>query len=158
MAILVNGDTASAAEIVAGAMKDTRRAFIVGEKTFGKGSVQSVMPLRQGEGLRLTTARYYTPSGITIHERGITPQVELEISAEDEAKLRVQQTRLDLTADAEFQERWGFARIEDWQLNAAEEVLAGVLVAQKNDQLASHSAAERACAPCLVSTTLTTHR
>lgn len=131
MAILVNGDTASAAEIVAGAMKDTRRAFIVGEKTFGKGSVQSVMPLRQGEGLRLTTARYYTPSGITIHERGITPQVELEIPAEDEAKLRVQQTRLDLTADAEFQERWGFARIEDWQLNAAEEVLAGVLVAQK---------------------------
>ena len=131
MAILVNGDTASAAEIVAGAMKDTRRAFIVGEKTFGKGSVQSVIPLRQGEGLRLTTARYYTPSGITIHERGITPQVELEISAEDEAKLRVQHTRLDLTAAAEFHERLGFARIEDWQLNAAEEVLAGVLVAQK---------------------------
>ncbi|NBR57909.1 MAG: S41 family peptidase, partial [Opitutaceae bacterium] len=131
IAILVNGDTASAAEIVAGAMKDTRRAVIVGEKTFGKGSVQSVMPLRHGEGLRLTTARYYTPSGITIHERGITPQVELEVSAEDEAKLRVQQSRLDLTVAAEFQERFGFVRIEDWQLNAAEEVLAGVLVAQK---------------------------
>ena len=127
VAILVNGGTASAAEIVSGAMKDTRRAVIVGEKTFGKGSVQSVIELQNGEGLRLTTARYYTPSGITIHQKGIAPQVELEIPAEDEARLRLQQSRTDLVAPAEFSDRFGFQPIEDVQLTAAEEVLAGVL-------------------------------
>jgi carboxyl-terminal processing protease len=130
VAILVNGGTASAAEIVAGAMKDTRRAVIVGEKTFGKGSVQSIIGLRNGEGLKLTTARYYTPSGITIHEKGILPQVEIEISADDEGKIRLQQSRPDLTAPAEFNERFGFQPIEDVQLNAAEEVLQGVLAAR----------------------------
>ena len=127
IAILVNGGTASAAEIVSGAMKDTKRAVIVGEKTFGKGSVQSVMELQDGEGLRLTTARYYTPSGITIHEKGIVPQIELEISADDDDKIRLQQSRHDLTVPADFEERFGFQRIEDAQLNAAEEVLTGVL-------------------------------
>jgi len=130
MAILVNGSTASAAEIVAGAMKDTKRAVIVGEKTFGKGSVQSVLELQNGEGLRLTTARYYTPGGVTIHEKGIQPQVEIEVSADDESKVRLQQTRTDLMAPAEFAERFGFERIEDVQLAAAEEVLTGVLAAK----------------------------
>ena len=130
VAILVNGGTASAAEIVSGAMKDTKRAVIVGEKTFGKGSVQSIIELQNGEGLRLTTARYYTPSGITIHEKGIQPHVEIEVSADDEAKLRLQQSRADLTAPAEFSERFGFQQIEDTQLNAAEEVLTGVLAAR----------------------------
>ena len=130
MAILVNGGTASAAEIVSGAMKDTKRAVIVGEKSFGKGSVQSVIALQNGEGLKLTTARYYTPSGITIHEKGIQPQVEVEVSADDESKIRLQQSRPDLTVPAEFNERFGFARIEDVQLNAAEEVLTGVLAAK----------------------------
>ncbi len=130
IAILVNGGTASAAEIVSGAMKDTRRAVIVGEKTFGKGSVQSVLELQDGEGLRLTTARYYTPSGITIHERGIAPQVELEVSADDESKIRLQQTRIDLTAPAEFADRFGFQRIDDAQLTTAQEVLTGVLAAR----------------------------
>ena len=127
IAILVNGGTASAAEIVSGAMKDTKRAVIVGEKTFGKGSVQSIIELQNGEGLRLTTSRYYTPSGLTIHEKGIQPHVELEVSADDEAKLRLQQSRADLTATAEFNDRFGFKQIEDVQLNAAEEVLTGVL-------------------------------
>lgn len=127
VAILVNSGTASAAEIVAGAMKDTKRAVIVGEKTFGKGSVQSVIELQNGEGMRLTTARYYTPSGVTIHEKGIQPHVEIEVSADDEAKVRLQQSRPDLAATAEFSERFGFDRIEDVQLNAAEEVLVGVL-------------------------------
>lgn len=127
IAILVNGGTASAAEIVSGAMKDTKRAVIVGEKTFGKGSVQSVMELQDGEGLRLTTARYYTPSGITIHEKGIAPQVELEISADDDDKIRLQQSRHDLTTPADFEERFGFQQIDDAQLTAAEEVLTGVL-------------------------------
>jgi carboxyl-terminal processing protease len=134
VAILVNGGTASAAEIVSGAMKDTRRAVIVGEKTFGKGSVQTVLELQNGEGLRLTTARYYTPSGITIHEKGIVPQVELEVSADDDSKLRLQQARPDLAAPAEFNERFGFDRIEDEQLTAAREVLTGVLAVRAASQ------------------------
>jgi carboxyl-terminal processing protease len=127
VALLVNSASASAAEIVAGAMRDTRRAVIVGEKTFGKGSVQSVIELDHGEGLRLTTARYYTPGGTTIHERGIAPHVEVELSAEDEARIRVQQLRPDLAASAEE----GFEAIADVQLAAAEEVLTGVLAAGK---------------------------
>ena len=111
-------------------MRDTHRAVIVGEKTFGKGSVQSVIELDNGEGLRLTTARYYTPSGITIHEKGIQPQVELEMSADDEARLRIQQSRNDLAGETEFKERFGFAPVEDIQRNAAEEVLRGVLIAR----------------------------
>jgi len=130
IAVLVNGGTASAAEIVAGALKDTKRAVVVGEKTFGKGSVQSVLELRDGEGLRLTTARYYTPGGLTIHEKGILPHVEIEMSADDEAKVRLQQSRADLTAPAEFADRFGFTPIEDIQLQAAEELLAGVLAAR----------------------------
>lgn len=133
VAILVNGGTASAAEIVAGAMKDTHRAVIVGERTFGKGSVQSVIELRNGEGLRLTTARYYTPSGITIHEQGIQPQIELEVSADAEAKISLQQTRTDLTVASEFSERFGFERIEDEQLTVADEVLTGVLAAKRSE-------------------------
>ncbi|MFZ5496037.1 MAG: S41 family peptidase [Verrucomicrobiota bacterium] len=127
IAILVNGGTASAAEIVAGAMRDTKRAVIVGERTFGKGSVQSVIELDRGEGLRLTTARYYTPGGVTIHERGIAPHVELEVSPDDEARLRVQQSRPDLAASPED----NFKPIPDVQLAAAEEILAGVLAASK---------------------------
>jgi carboxyl-terminal processing protease len=127
IAILVNGGTASAAEIVSGAMKDTKRAVIVGEKTFGKGSVQSIIEMQNGEGVRLTTARYYTPSGVTIHEKGIQPHVEIEVSADDEGKVRLQQSRPDLNAPVEFNERFGFQQIEDVQLNAAEEVLTGVL-------------------------------
>lgn len=127
LAVLVNGGTASAAEIVAGALKDTKRAVVVGERTFGKGSVQSVFELRDGEGLRLTTARYYTPAGLTIHERGITPQVELEVSPDDEARVRLQQSRAGDFPAAEFAERFGFAPIEDVQRQAAEEILAGLL-------------------------------
>lgn len=130
IAVLVNGGTASAAEIVAGALKDTKRAVVVGEKTFGKGSVQSVLELRDGEGLRLTTARYYTPGGLTIHEKGILPHVEIEMSADDEAKVRLQQSRADLTAPAEFADRFGFTPIEDIQLQTAQELLAGVLAAR----------------------------
>ena len=127
IALLVNGGTASAAEIVSGAMRDTHRAVIVGEKTFGKGSVQSVIGLQNGEGMRLTTARYYTPSGVTIHEKGITPHVELEMTADDESKISLQQTRADLTNPAEFAERFGFTPVEDTQRHAAEEVLVGLL-------------------------------
>ena len=69
--------TASASEVLAGALQDHGRALIVGERTFGKGSVQSVLNLRNGSGLRLTTSRYYTPSGRSIQAEGIQPDVEL---------------------------------------------------------------------------------
>jgi carboxyl-terminal processing protease len=76
--ILVDGGTASASEVFAGALQDHRRAVIVGERTFGKGSVQSVLPLRNGGGIKLTTARYYTPSGRSIQAEGIEPDVVYE--------------------------------------------------------------------------------
>ena len=78
MVILVNGGSASASEIVAGALQDLERAKLVGTKTFGKGSVQTIIPLSNGSGLRLTTAKYYTPSGRVIHEKGIVPDVIIE--------------------------------------------------------------------------------
>jgi carboxyl-terminal processing protease len=77
IAVLVNGGSASAAEIVAGALRDNGRAKILGQKTFGKGSVQTVLPLEDGQALKLTTSRYFTPSGVSIHERGIDPDVPL---------------------------------------------------------------------------------
>jgi carboxyl-terminal processing protease len=76
--ILVNGGSASAAEIVAGALKDNHRARLMGRRTFGKGSVQTVIPLSGDRAIKLTTSLYYTPSGISINHRGITPDIELE--------------------------------------------------------------------------------
>lgn len=77
LAVLINEGTASAAEIVAGALKDHRRALIVGTKSFGKGSVQTVLPLPDGRAIKLTTARYFTPSGNSIQADGIQPDVEV---------------------------------------------------------------------------------
>ncbi len=76
--VLVNGATASAAEILAGALQDHERATLVGRRTFGKGSVQTVMPLTGGRAIKLTTSRYYTPSGRSIQGSGIAPDVEFE--------------------------------------------------------------------------------
>ena len=78
MIVLVNGGSASASEIVAGALKDHKRAIIMGTQTFGKGSVQTILPLGNGTAIKLTTARYYTPSGNSIQAKGITPDIVAE--------------------------------------------------------------------------------
>jgi carboxyl-terminal processing protease len=78
MVVLVNGGSASASEIVAGALQDHHRATLVGHQTYGKGSVQTVMPLSDGHAIKLTTSKYFTPSGASIHEKGIKPDVVVD--------------------------------------------------------------------------------
>ena len=84
--ILINAGSASASEIVAGALQDHRRAIVLGTKSFGKGSVQSVLPMGQSGGIRLTTARYYTPSGRSIQALGVTPDVFLKFKRFEESE------------------------------------------------------------------------
>jgi len=91
IAILVNGGTASAAEILAGCLQDYGRAILIGEKTFGKGSVQNIISLPDNSALRLTTAKYYTPSKRIIHEHGIEPDIHVSISDEEHESLAKQQ-------------------------------------------------------------------
>jgi len=86
MIVLVNEGSASASEIVAGALKDWNRAVILGTKTFGKGSVQSVIPLSDGSGLRLTTAIYYTPKGTSIQATGIAPDIIVKLETKEQGK------------------------------------------------------------------------
>ena len=86
MIVLVNQGSASASEIVAGALKDWNRAVILGTQTFGKGSVQTVIPLSGGAGLRLTTAKYYTPKGTSIQNTGITPDIIVKLEAKNGVK------------------------------------------------------------------------
>jgi carboxyl-terminal processing protease len=125
--VLVNLGSASASEIVTGCLQDLHRAVILGEKTFGKGSVQSIFPLDDGSALKLTVAKYYTPSHKVIHEHGITPDIFVPMSDEEESALLVKRSpggieSLDAT------NRVRVEKIQDVQLNRAEDLLKGILL------------------------------
>ena len=84
MVVLVNGGSASASEIVAGALRDHNRAQLVGDKTFGKGTIQEVRPVNGNSGLHITVARWLTPGGTWVHEKGLEPDVVIEDNPETE--------------------------------------------------------------------------
>jgi len=123
LTVLINGGSASASEIVAGALQDHRRAVLVGEKTFGKGSVQTVIPLSEGSAIRLTTAHYYTPSHRRIQDRGIEPDIVVPVSAEEWQRLQLQRTRPKDEQPPESE-----PEVADRQLERAVSVLKGVLL------------------------------
>ncbi|MDZ4201685.1 MAG: S41 family peptidase [Gallionella sp.] len=95
LVVLVNGGSASASEIVAGALQDHKRAVIMGTQTFGKGSVQTVLPLGNNTAIKLTTARYYTPGGRSIQAKGIVPDILVEDPAVSESAFRLREADLD---------------------------------------------------------------
>ncbi len=124
--VLVNGGSASASEIVAGCLQDLKRAELVGEKTFGKGSVQSILPLRNGAALRLTTAKYYTPSHRVIHEKGIMPDHEIKMAPEVLRDLALQRSPGGMEA-LPAEDRARVVKARDTQLEKAMELLKAKL-------------------------------
>jgi carboxyl-terminal processing protease len=130
MAVLVNEGSASGAEIVCGALKDLHRAIVVGETTFGKGSVQNVMQLPDGSALRFTTAKYYTPSKQVIHGNGVAPNIRVPMGAEQERQLFAARSSGDTIRPDEDR---NFIKANDPQMLRAIDALKGVMIyAQQN--------------------------
>ena len=125
--VLVNLGSASASEIVAGCLQDLHRTVILGEKTFGKGSVQSVFPLDDGSALKLTTAKYYTPSHKVIQEHGITPDIIVPMSDEEEAALIFNRSPGALESFSP-KDRARIEAIQDVQLERARDLIKGILL------------------------------
>ena len=125
--VLVNLSSASASEIVTGCLQDLHRAIILGEKTFGKGSVQSIFPLEDGSALKLTTAKYYTPSHRVIHEHGITPDIVVPMSDDEEALLQFKRAPGGFESLNETN-RVRLSKIMDPQLARAGDLLKAILL------------------------------
>jgi len=125
--ILANLGSASAAEIVTGCLQDLHRAVVLGEKTFGKGSVQSIFPLDDGSALKLTVAKYYTPSHKVIHEHGITPDILVPMTDAEEAALVMQRSPGGVESLPEKQQAV-IRAVRDTQLERAQDLLKGLLI------------------------------
>jgi carboxyl-terminal processing protease len=126
---LINEGSASGAEIVAGALKDLRRAVLVGETTFGKGSVQNVMQLPDGSAVRFTTAKYYTPSKQVIQGNGVSPNIRVAMSAEQERSLFALRNAENMKPEDEK----SIIKTRDPQMLRAIDALKGVMIyAQEN--------------------------
>ena len=125
--VLIDNNSASASEIVAGALRDHGRAVLVGEQSFGKGSVQSVFSFRDGYGLKLTSARYLLPNGEAINGTGVAPDVEVSFASEERYTRYLQAHHLRAMGEDAFTRRFGFPPVEDRPLNAALNLLSGTL-------------------------------
>ncbi len=125
--VLVNLGSASAAEIVTGCLQDLHRAVILGEKTFGKGSVQTIFPLEDGSALKLTVAKYYTPSHKVIHQHGITPDILVPVSDEEEAAILLKRAPGAVESLPE-KDRVRVSEIRDEQADRAEDLLKGLII------------------------------
>jgi carboxyl-terminal processing protease len=127
MVVLVNEGSASGSEIVAGALQDYKRAILLGKKTFGKGSVQTIIPLKDGSALRLTTSKYYTPNGRMIHEKGLQPDVQVELAPPPKEK-KLQEK--EVFEKVKHQEK-PVEEILDNQVLRAMDLLKGIKIYQK---------------------------